>query len=852
MMPTELLLGLAGLAAGAALVSHALHEGRWQRVTEFFTRAHAALVLGALLLLVVSFLAADLSYEYVWDHTRADYPFHYRLAGVWGGEEGTVLLWAGGVSALLLLVLRKGDGEAGLHRRAALLLMGFSACLAMVALLPGGLGETPEDRLLVAPQGRGLADVLLTPLMVIHPPVQFAAYALFAPVAAYVAASWLGRPGKSADAWAGPAFQWARWAWLFATLGLGLGALWAYYVLSFGGYWAWDPVETANLLPWLALTAFLHAGKGFLRHRDHPLAAPLLAFGAFTLTLFATFATRSGLWVSVHAFTDPTDRFEPDAPLRLLGIVGAHEPTRLFLGLLSGIVAAGLALFLLHHARPLRPPARHHLQAHAVVLLTWGGMAAADPAFAWSILFRAASLLPGGMTAGMAIVTGILLGLPLGALYLAREETHARHRALDARTLLGGAVALLALAAGVTFLLNLQVVNRPDRLLFDRRAPFLALPLVALLTLTLGLAPLGRRGAFLLAGLGVAGGVAGAILFPDHRVLAMSAPLLAAAALAAFLRLAHSQGRGAPTRLRAAGLALLLASVLGLAFWSNPPTRILGHDIADGTSLALGIVGFALSAVAFAGALAALRGKGRRVATAGAMCGSLALGYGLGGLLGMAALALVLRERGSFGPLDWRQERARVREAGTWLLHLSVILGLLGYAASTYSQQSATLTAVPLDGAATLGDTEFHLEGARAAAVADAEGLLLSLTIPLHVERAGRSAGESEVRFEWQGDRYKGVLDVDRHLSRDVYVTPLAFHTPEGWVGADAAGSGRVGAQGVDMVTFRIALLPLVGLVWTGLWVGLLGMAFILAATAREKPVRVVVEEGPARVAARR
>ena len=847
----EATLGAAVAAGAAALASHALHRGAWRGPTELLARLHAALLLASLSLLVVAFLATDLGYAYVWDHTQEGYPVWYRLSGVWGGEEGTVLLWAAFAGALLLAVLRRGDADGGVHRRAALLLAGFTTALAIVPLASGGFGATPADRLALAPQGRGLADVLLTPLMVIHPPVQFVAYALLAPVGAYVVAAWLRPAADRETAWLRPAYAWARWAWLFGTLGLGLGAIWAYYVLSFGGYWAWDPVETANLLPWLALTGFLHAGKVALRHGDQPLAAPLFGFGAFALTLFATFATRSGLWVSVHAFTDPTDRFEPDAALRLLGIVDVHLPTRLFLALLGAVVAGGLALFLLHHAPRLPRPVRAYLRAHAVALLAWGGMGLADPGAAWALLFRAASLAP-SMTLGLGHVAGVLLGLPLAALYLAREDASGPPRALDARTLLGAAVALFALAAAVTFLLNLQVVNRPDRLLFDRRAPFLALPLALVLAVTLALAPLGRRGALLLAGGGLALGLAGLALAPDHRVLALSAPILAAAALAALLRLRHAMGRGAPARLRLAGTLLLAAALLGLAFWSNPPTRLLGRDLAQGPSFALGVAGFLLSALALAGALAALRGKGPGLALAGAAAGTLAAGYALGAPLGLAALVLLLRDRRALGPLALRSEAARVREAGTWLLHLAVVLGLLGYAASTYSQQATTYTAVALDHAGEVGDYHLHLGDARA--TTDAQGRLARLDVPVHLARGGRDAGAGTLSFSWERDHYKGHLDVQRHLLADVYLTPLAFHTPEGWVGADAAGTTPPGTTQVDAITYRAAVLPLVTLLWAGLWLGLLGMTMVLAgaalggdppAEARSKDARRVPVEGP-------
>src|SRR5581483_9034789 len=124
----------------------------------------------------------------------------------------------------------------------------------------------------------------------------------------------------------------------------------------------------------------------------------------------------------------------------------------------------------------------------------------------------------------------------------------------------------------VALLLDVQVVNGPDRRLFDERAPVLVLPVIAALTLVLSVGPLGKRGATLLAGAGFLGGVAGFLLFPQARVLALAAPALAAA----LLKLAHVQGPAGGARLKAAGLLSGIASLLGLALWGNPPTWVSG------------------------------------------------------------------------------------------------------------------------------------------------------------------------------------------------------------------------------------------------------------------------------------
>ncbi len=821
-----ILLLAAALLAGAALAA----PGRWRLL---LARAHATAVLLAFAVMLVAFLAGDLGYAYVWDHTRQDYALPYKLAGLWGGEEGTLLLWNAAVAAFLVLVLRK---EGALHRRAAGFLLAMGGALALVNLLAGAFDATDPAKLALAPQGRGLADVLLTPLMVIHPPVQFVGYALMAVPAAYALAGWWG-PERDDRSWAGPAFRWARVAWLFATLGLGLGALWAYYVLSFGGYWAWDPVETSNLLPWLALTAFLHAGKGLTQRGDHPVAAPLLAFGAHALTLFATFATRSGLWVSVHAFTDPTNRFEPDAGLRLLAILGASPESRLLLGLLTATVLSGMALFALRHARGWG------LRLHAALLLALAGAAALDPAFVWGLALQAGSLAP----FGLAILAALLLGAPPVAVFLRADESR-RKLALDQRTLLSIAVALLAIGLAVALLLDVQVVNGPDRRLFDERAPVLVLPVIAALTLVLSVGPLGKRGATLLAGAGFLGGVAGFLLFPQARVLALAAPPLAAALAAALLKLAHVQGPAGGARLKAAGLLSGIASLLGLALWGNPPTWVSGLAIPEGLSLALGFVGVALSALGLAGAFVAWRGRAYPLALAGSLASALTLGYGVGLAMGLAAAALVVAERRRFEPPRWRSLGARLRETGVYALHLALLLGLLGYAASTYSQDRQVFAAEPMDARVGAGGHAFALAAAQTRT--DASGGLASVEVPIQVD----SGGAIPLSFSWSGNHYAGDLHVRRALLEDVYVTPLAFHTSAGWVGANSAGT-EAPAGAVDAVSFSVSVLPMVGLVWAGLWGMLLGMLLVLVGArleGRGRRVPVAQPEEPLARAAER
>ena len=817
MTAAEMLLWLA-LATGVGAL--ALGVAGRARAAALLARAHAGAAAGALLLVLLAFVVGDLSYRYVWSHVDTTYPLHYRISGLWGGEEGTVLIW-GALVALFAVVVRRRDGP--LHTRAALALVAFSVALVIVNLLTNGLDATPADRLAQSPRGRGLADILLTPLMVIHPPVQFVAYALIAPIGAYAMAHWSLPRGDTPGgerAWASAAFPWARAAWLFATIGLGLGALWAYYVLSFGGYWAWDPVETSNLLPWLALTAFLHAGKQQMKFGDHAIAAPLLAVLATLLTVFATFATRSGLWVSVHAFTDPTGSFEPDAAARLLAIIDAHLATRLFTAYLLAALLCATALFarrMLAWTLPWR--------AYVLALLALAGAALLDPAFILSLAFDAASrFIP--LPMGLALLALLVLAPPFVRAYLDEGEHDAR-TALDPRVLMTVAVALFAIGLAVAFVLNLQIVNGPDRSVFDARAPLVVAPLVVALILMLAQAPLGKRGAVALALVAIAASAVAWFAFPEARILASSVPLLVAATVAAVLKLAHVQGRAAPLLLRAAGALLLGAGFLGILLWGNPPASLAGRAIPDAWSAQLGILGVALSAVALVGAIAAFRARGFGVALAGAVAGALAIGYGVGALLALLAVPLLVAQRARFGDgrAFHRREAARLRETGIYLIHLAVVVGLLGYAASTYAAEREVFAATPLGAEVALGDTSIRV--ADAARIDGARVDRVVVRLDVDGEPAPR-----HVAFRWSGApsfHYVGELDVRRGPLDDLFVTPLAFHTSNGWVSAGGPTMAQLQAADVDAVTFSVGRLPLMGLVWAGLWGMGLGMAFVLA-----------------------
>jgi cytochrome c-type biogenesis protein CcmF len=266
----------------------------------------AALLTLAAGALLYSLLSHDFELRYVYDHSSRAMPEAALVTSFWGGQQGSLLLWAWGLSLLsLVVVLRHGDasrssGLLGADRVAALLPYVIAVLLGVQAFFLFILGfvASPFERLaFVPPDGRGLNPLLMDPGMRIHPPLLLTGYMSFSvPFAFAIAALAVGWVGRD---WLRPARGWMLLAWTIQGCGLLMGAWWAYHVLGWGGYWGWDPVENVALLPWLTATAFLHTIM--VQERRGMLKVWTLA-----LAIFGTFVVRSGVLTSVHSFAQST------------------------------------------------------------------------------------------------------------------------------------------------------------------------------------------------------------------------------------------------------------------------------------------------------------------------------------------------------------------------------------------------------------------------------------------------------------------------------------------------------------------------------------------------------------------
>ncbi len=292
------------------------HDDRWARtgaralyVATFFVGL-AGVALGAAL------LAHDFSYEYVAAYSSRSLSGPYALSSLWGGMEGSLLLWTSLLVGFAALAVRGARRESSsLAAWACAVLAGIAIFFLVLIVMPAdpfARGPAPLD-------GRGLNPLLQSPAMLIHPPLLYAGFVGFSIPFAFAMASLFS--GRQTDGWFTITRRWTLFAWSALSIGIVLGGAWAYTELGWGGYWAWDPVENASFMPWLTATAFLHSVVIQEKRRMFKVWNISLILLTYVLAVFGTFLTRSGILSSVHTFTEgPLGKwFLPFLGLMLIG-----------------------------------------------------------------------------------------------------------------------------------------------------------------------------------------------------------------------------------------------------------------------------------------------------------------------------------------------------------------------------------------------------------------------------------------------------------------------------------------------------------------------------------------------------
>lgn len=297
-----LALALAVIQGTLPIVGAARGNATWMSLARPAAEGQFVFIVLAFGSLIYLFVTNDFSVGYVAANSNSSLPLRYRVAAVWGGHEGSLLLWTTILSAWTFAVTRFSRGLPSEMLARVLGVMGLisTGFLSFMLLL-----SNPFVRLLPpAMDGRDLNPQLQDLGMIFHPPVLYMGYVGFSVAFAFAIAALLG--GKLDAAWARWSRPWTTVAWMFLTLGIALGSGWAYYMLGWGGWWFWDAVENASLMPWLVGTALMHSLAVTEKRGSFKTWTVLLAILAFSLSLMGTFLVRSGILTSVHAFaTDP-------------------------------------------------------------------------------------------------------------------------------------------------------------------------------------------------------------------------------------------------------------------------------------------------------------------------------------------------------------------------------------------------------------------------------------------------------------------------------------------------------------------------------------------------------------------
>jgi len=269
-----------------------------------FTFLQFFFVVISFLCLVVSFILSDFSNETVFNNSHTTKPLFYKIAGTWGNHEGSLLLWLFVLTLFILIFLIKSKNQPTKYKILTLvfqqiIIIGFFVFLIKTSNPFNFLFPTPEE-------GLGLNPILQDPALAIHPPILYLGYVGSSIIfSSALAATSLNLITKS---WATHIKKWILVSWIFLTLGILLGSIWAYYELGWGGFWFWDPVENVSLMPWLALTTLLHCILVLEKKLILTSWVIILSISTFTLSMCGTFLVRSGILNSVHTFANDPER----------------------------------------------------------------------------------------------------------------------------------------------------------------------------------------------------------------------------------------------------------------------------------------------------------------------------------------------------------------------------------------------------------------------------------------------------------------------------------------------------------------------------------------------------------------
>ena len=254
--------------------------------------------------LIIAFINSDFSNSTVFNHSHTTKPLFYKISGTWGNHEGSLLLWLLVLTLFIFLFLISSKKQPKKYRVLTLLFQQIIIIGFLIFLIQT---SNPFAQIYPVPsEGLGLNPILQDPALAIHPPILYLGYVgssiIFSSVLAASSTNYISKE------WAKHIKQWILISWIFLTLGILLGSIWAYYELGWGGFWFWDPVENVSLMPWLALTTLFHCVLVLEKKLLLTSWVVILSIATFTLSMSGTFLVRSGILNSVHTFANDPER----------------------------------------------------------------------------------------------------------------------------------------------------------------------------------------------------------------------------------------------------------------------------------------------------------------------------------------------------------------------------------------------------------------------------------------------------------------------------------------------------------------------------------------------------------------
>ncbi|MDA9596597.1 heme lyase CcmF/NrfE family subunit [Candidatus Pelagibacter sp.] len=299
---------ISGLCLGLILIYFSVKNFKNSKLLDSkilsFTFLQFLFVVISFLCLILSFVLSDFSNETVFNNSHTTKPLFYKIAGTWGNHEGSLLLWLFVLTLFILIFLVRSKNQPIKYKILTLvfqqiIIIGFFAFIILTSNPFNYIYPTPIE-------GLGLNPILQDPALVIHPPILYLGYVGSSIIfSSALAATTLKMIDKS---WAAHIKKWVLISWVFLTIGILLGSIWAYYELGWGGFWFWDPVENVSLMPWLALTTLLHCILVLEKRLILTSWVIILSITTFTLSMCGTFLVRSGILNSVHTFANDPER----------------------------------------------------------------------------------------------------------------------------------------------------------------------------------------------------------------------------------------------------------------------------------------------------------------------------------------------------------------------------------------------------------------------------------------------------------------------------------------------------------------------------------------------------------------